>query len=59
MERLRGMLCVFQLMAEEQGRNIEVNSSEVNELAQSIASHIAIIGENIKKWKETQTEKPC
>jgi len=51
MERLRGMLSVFQLIAEEQGRNIEVGSGEINELAQSIARRIAIVGEKYEKMK--------
>jgi predicted transcriptional regulator len=51
MERLRGMLSVFQLMAEDQRRNIEVNSEEIKELAQSIASRIAVIGEKYEKVK--------
>ena len=51
MERLRGMLSVFQLMAEEQGRNIEVNSEEIKELAQSIASRIAVVGEKYEKMR--------
>ncbi|MFH0748518.1 MAG: helix-turn-helix domain-containing protein [Candidatus Bathyarchaeota archaeon] len=49
MERLRGMLSVFQLLAEEQGQSIDVNSREVIDLAQTIASHIAHIGEHYKK----------
>jgi len=51
MERLRGMLSVFQLMAQEQGQNIEVRSGEINELAQAIASRIAIIGEKYEKME--------
>jgi len=49
MERLRGMISVFQLIAEEQGRSIEVNSEEIKELAQSIASRIAVVGEKYEK----------
>ncbi len=51
MERLRGMLSVFQLIAEEQGRNIEVRSEEVKELAQTIAKRIAIVGERYENTK--------
>jgi len=51
MERLRGMLSVFQLIAEEQGRNIEVSSEEVKELAQAIARRIAMVGEKYEKTK--------
>jgi len=51
MERLRGMLSVFQLIAEGQGRNIEVSSEEIKELAQAIASRIAIVGEKYEKTK--------
>ena len=49
MERLRGMLSVFQLIAQERGKNIEVNSDEVRELAQAIASRIALVGEKYEK----------
>lgn len=51
MERLRGMLSVFQLIAQEQGQNIEVSSNEVRELAQAIASRIAIAGEQYEKME--------
>jgi len=58
MERLRGMLSVFQLIAEGQGRNIEVTSDEIKELAQAIASRIAMVGEKyenveVKEDRET------
>jgi len=53
MERLRGMLSVFQLMAEEQGRMIEVGSGEIEELAQEIARRVPIIGE---KYENIETE---
>jgi len=49
MERLRGMLSVFQLIAEERGQNIEVSSEEIKELAQSIARRIAKVGEKYEK----------
>jgi predicted transcriptional regulator len=51
MERLRGMLSVFQLIAQEQGQNIEVSSDEVRELAQAIASRIAMVGEQYEKME--------
>ena len=51
MERLRGMLSVFQLMAGEKGRNIEVSSDEIKELAQAIARRIAIVGEKYEQTK--------
>jgi DNA-binding transcriptional ArsR family regulator len=51
MERLRGMLSVFQLMAEKQGQNIEVNSEEIKELAQSMASRVAVVGEKYEKMR--------
>ncbi len=51
MERLRGMLSVFQLILEEQGRSLEVSSEEIKELAQSIASHITVVGEKYEKMK--------
>ncbi len=51
MERLRGMLSVFQLMAEGQGRSIEVSSEEIKELAQAIASRITMVGQKYEKTK--------
>jgi len=51
MERLRGMLSVFQVMAGEKGRNIEVSSEEIKELAQAIARRIAIVGEKYEQTK--------
>jgi DNA-binding transcriptional ArsR family regulator len=51
MERLRGMLSVLQLIAEEQGRAIEVSSEEVKELAQAIASRITLVGEKYERKK--------
>jgi len=53
MERLRGMLSVFQLLAEERDQNIEVSSDEINELARTIARRIAMVG---KKYEETETD---
>jgi len=53
MERLRGMLSVFQLLAEERGQNIEVSSDEIKELAQTIARRIAMVGE---KYEEIETD---
>jgi len=53
MERLRGMLSVFQLIAEKQGRNIDVSSEEIKELAQSIAGRISIVGE---KYERTEVD---
>ena len=52
-ERLRGMLSVFQLLAEERGQNIEVSSDEIKELAQTIARRIAMVGE---KYEEIETD---
>lgn len=51
MERLRGMLSVFQMIAQERGENIEVSSDEVRELAQVIASRIAKIGGKYENTK--------
>jgi len=53
MERLRGMLSVFQLIAQERGQNIEVSSNEVRELAETTAKHIVIIGE---RYEKTETD---
>jgi len=46
-ERLRGMLSVSQLIGKTQ--TIEVTSSQLQELAQEIARHMAIVGERYKK----------
>jgi len=51
MERLRGMLSVFQLVAEEQGQNIQVSSEEIKELAQAIARRIALVGEKYENME--------
>jgi DNA-binding transcriptional ArsR family regulator len=45
MERLRGMLSVFQLVAEERGGSFQVSSSETEELAEAIARRISTVGE--------------
>jgi len=44
-ERLRGMLSAFQLLAEKQGKTIEINSDQLMELAQEIARRIPTVGE--------------
>jgi len=51
MERLRGMLSVFQIIAGEKGKDIEVSSDEIKELAQSLTKRIAVIGETYEKTK--------
>jgi predicted transcriptional regulator len=53
MERLRGMISVFQLIAEEQGQSIEVTSKEIKELAQEIAERIPTVAE---KYENVETD---
>jgi DNA-binding transcriptional ArsR family regulator len=50
-ERLRGMLSAFQLLAEKQGKRIEINSDRLIELAQEIARRMPTIGEKHEKTK--------
>lgn len=45
-ERLRGMLSVFQLIGK---RAIEVTSAQLQELAQEIARYMAVVGERYEK----------
>ncbi|MEM3641016.1 MAG: winged helix-turn-helix domain-containing protein [Candidatus Bathyarchaeia archaeon] len=52
MERLRGMISVFQLIAEEQGKSVEVTSKEIKELAQEIAKRIPEVAE---KYENIET----
>jgi len=53
MERLRGMISVFQLIAEEQGQSIEITSKEIKELAQEIAKRIPTVAE---KYENIETD---
>ena len=47
---------ILRLIAEEQGRSIEVRSSEIIELAQSIARRIVVIGEKYETIKMKMAE---
>ena len=49
-ERLRGMLSVFQLLGKKRGEPINVTSAELKELAQEIAREVAKVG---KRYEET------
>ena len=49
-ERLRGMLSVFQLIGKKRGEPIKVTSDELKELAQEIAMQMAKVG---KRYEET------
>lgn len=53
MERVRGMLSVFYLIAENQGQKIEIRSEEVERLAQEIAKRVAIVAE---KYEDMETD---
>ena len=52
-ERLRGMLSVFQLIGKTRGGPIEVTSNQLKELAQDIARQMAVVGE---RYEKTGTE---
>jgi len=49
-ERLRGMLSVFQLIGKKRGEPVKVTSDELKELAEEIATQMAKIG---KKYEKT------
>ena len=51
LERLRGMLSAFQLLAEEKGRKIKVTSEELMELAHEVAKQMPKIG---RKYEKTE-----
>ena len=44
LERLRGMLSALQLFAEEEGKEIKINSDELIELAEEVAKTIPEVG---------------
>ena len=48
-ERLRGMLSVFQLVGKTRGGPIEVTSDQLKELAQDIARQMTVVGERYEK----------
>jgi len=48
-ERLRGMLSVFQLIGKKRGEPIKVTSDELKELAQEIARQMAKVGKRYEK----------
>jgi hypothetical protein len=48
-ERLRGMLSAFQLLAEKHGKTVKITSDELMELAQEIARRMPAIGEKHEK----------
>ena len=48
-ERLRGMLSVFQLIGKKRGEPIKVSSDELKELAQEIARQMAKVGKRYEK----------
>jgi len=50
-ERLRGMLSAFQLLAEKQGKSIEIDSDQLLELAQEVARRMPTVGEKHEKTK--------
>lgn len=53
MERLMGALSVFQLIKETHGRNIEISSEQLEELALEFARHLAHVG---RKYEEEMSD---
>jgi len=51
LERLRGMLSVFQLIGKTRGESIKVTSDELKELAQEIARQMSKVG---KRYETTE-----
>ena len=56
-ERLRGMLSVFQLIGKKRGEPIKVTSDELKELAQEIARQMAKVGERYEKTGATMNRE--
>lgn len=56
-ERLRGMLSVFQLMGKKRGEPIKVASDELKELAQEIARQMAKVGKRYEGKGETMSRE--
>jgi DNA-binding transcriptional ArsR family regulator len=50
-ERLRGMLSAFQLLAEKQGKRVEISSSQLLDLAEEIARCMPAVGEKHEKTR--------
>jgi len=53
MERLMGILSVFQLIEEIRGRSIEISPEQLEELAEEFATSVARIG---KKYEKTESD---
>lgn len=56
-ERLRGMLSVFQLIGKKRGEPIKVSSDELKELAQEIARQMANVGKIYEKTGATMNRE--
>ncbi len=53
LERLRGMLSVFQLIGKKRGEPIKVTSEELKELAQEIARQMSKVGQRYETTEAT------
>jgi DNA-binding transcriptional ArsR family regulator len=56
-ERLRGMLSVFQLIGKKRGEPVEVTSDELKELAEEIATQMAKVGKRYEKTGATMNRE--
>jgi DNA-binding transcriptional ArsR family regulator len=56
-ERLRGMLSVFQLIGKKRGEPVEVTSDELKELAEEIAKQMAKVGKRYEKTGATMNRE--
>ena len=56
-ERLRGMLSVFQLIGKKRGEPVKVTSDELKELAEEIATQMAKIGKKYEKTGATMNRE--
>ncbi|MCK4884754.1 helix-turn-helix domain-containing protein [Candidatus Bathyarchaeota archaeon] len=58
LERLRGMLSVFQLIGKTRGESIKVTSDELKELAQEIARQTSKVGKRYETTEATINREP-
>jgi DNA-binding transcriptional ArsR family regulator len=56
-ERLRGMLSVFQLIGKKRGEPVKVTSDELKELAEEIATQMAKVGKRYEKTGATMNRE--
>jgi predicted transcriptional regulator len=56
-ERLRGMLSVFQLFGKTKGQTIQITSSMLKELAEEVARHMSSVGKKYEKTGSTMNRE--